>query len=441
MSIVQEGGDKMIRMAHLSIVGSHTVNGVAEIHSELVKSTVFPRFFAMYPDRFQNKTNGVTPRRWINQANPRMTAVITGLLETDEWIKNLDLLAGLRPLVDSEDVLREWMAVKEHNKGRLAKLVKDTLGIELHAEALFDVQVKRIHEYKRQLMNCLYCIHRYKWIKSLSAAERAAKVTPRVVLFGGKAAPGYARAKRIIQLIHAVGNVVNNDPDVGDLFKVIFFPNYNVSNAEVIIPASDLSQHISTAGMEASGTSNMKFAMNGGLIIGTMDGANIEIAAAIGEENMFIFGALTEDVARLRFEQQAVGEDGSLPPIDADLVAVLDDIKAGVFGGFDDIVHALEPANDYYLLAHDFPLYVKAQEEVDASYRKPMEWAKKSILSTAGMGRFSTDRTISEYAEEIWDVKPQRRPDPTSAVGKAMTRVRSFPNFDPNAIAKMGSEE
>eukprot|EP00500_Bicosoecida_sp_ms1_P002657 CAMPEP_0203813742 /NCGR_PEP_ID=MMETSP0115-20131106/4888_1 /ASSEMBLY_ACC=CAM_ASM_000227 /TAXON_ID=33651 /ORGANISM="Bicosoecid sp, Strain ms1" /LENGTH=916 /DNA_ID=CAMNT_0050722617 /DNA_START=56 /DNA_END=2806 /DNA_ORIENTATION=- len=434
MSIVEEGAEKMIRMANLSIVGSHTVNGVAEIHSELVKSYVFPKFYAMFPDRFQNKTNGVTPRRWINQANPRMSAVITELLDTDEWINNLDLVAGLRPLADSEDVLRTWMKVKADNKARLAKLVKDVLGLDLRVDALFDVQVKRIHEYKRQLMNCLYCIHRYRWIKSLPAARRAAEVTPRVVLFGGKSAPGYARAKRIIQLIHAVGKVVNNDPDIGDLFKVIFFPNYNVSNAEVIIPASDLSQHISTAGMEASGTSNMKFAMNGGLIIGTMDGANIEIAAAIGEENMFIFGALTEDVDRLRFEQQQVDEEGKEPPIDPGLSAVLDDLTAGVYGDFADIVDALTPAKDYYLLAHDFPQYCEAQERVDAAYRKPLEWAKKSLTSTAGMGRFSTDRTISEYASEIWDVKPARRPDPTSTAGKAMTRVRSFPNFDPNTV-------
>lgn len=436
MSIVEEGADKMIRMANLSIVGSHTVNGVAEIHSELVKTAVFPKFHAMYPGKFQNKTNGVTPRRWINQANPRMSALVSSLLDTDEWLSNLDLLAGLRPLVDSADVLKEWRDVKLHNKRRLAKLVKDVLGIDLNPDALFDVQVKRIHEYKRQLMNCLYCIHRYRWIKSLTAEERAAQVTPRVVLFGGKAAPGYARAKRIIQLIHAVGDVVNNDPDVGDLFKVIFFPNYNVSNAEVIIPASDLSQHISTAGMEASGTSNMKFAMNGGLIIGTMDGANIEIAAAIGEENMFIFGALTKDVERLRFEQQALGEDGRLPAQAPQLVAVLEDLKADTYGDYSDIVAALEPANDYYLLAHDFPLYIEAQEKVDAAFRKPTEWAKMSMLSTAGMGRFSTDRTISEYAEEIWNVKPARRPDPTSAAGKAMARVRSFPNFDPNTVLK-----
>ena len=430
MSLIHEDGEKSVRMANLAIVGSHVINGVAAIHSELVKSDVFPCFHDMYPHKFQNKTNGITPRRWLNQANPGLAAVVTRWLDTDAWLKDLPLLCGLRPVADHEQLHAEWSKVKTLNKRRLAELVQTTMGITIRTDALYDIQVKRIHEYKRQLMNALYCIHRYQWIKSLSPEERA-KVQPRVTLFGGKAAPGYIQAKRIIKLINNIADKVNNDPDVGDLFKVLFFPNYNVSNAEIIIPASDLSQHISTAGMEASGTSNMKFALNGGLIIGTMDGANIEIAAEIDHECMFIFGAEAHEVAGLRAAQPAV----DCPEWSAVLAALAD----GQFGTMDvvgPLLDVLRPENDFYLLRVDFPSYLDAQRRVDATYADQKLWVTKSIKSTAGMGKFSTDRTIHQYATEIWGLEPTRRPHPTE---EGMGRARSFPNFDPNTLAGAGA--
>jgi starch phosphorylase len=433
LSIIDESHGKMVRMAHLAIIGSHVVNGVAAIHSELVKSVVFPDFYALFPEKFQNKTNGVTPRRWINQANPGLASIITKWLDSEEWLKNLDMLQGLRAVADHAGLHKEWIAVKTANKARLAAVIEKTTKVKVDPTALFDVQVKRIHEYKRQQLNALYCIHRYRWIKSLAPADRPKLVTPRVVIFGGKAAPGYDMAKRIIRLIHRIGNVVNNDPDVGDLFKVVFIPNYNVSLAEIIVPASDLSQHISTAGMEASGTSNMKFAMNGGLIIGTMDGANIEIAMEIDRENMFIFGAEAHEVPSLRNVRR---DPASTPvPVCPELAGVIDDLSAGKFGPLDDVgplLDTLKWQNDYYLVCHDFPLYLRAQEQVDAVFRIPDEWTRRSILSTAGMGKFSTDRTIDEYAREIWDIVPARRLQP---VVDSVGRVRSFPALTEAAIA------
>lgn len=438
MSIIQEGGDKMIRMANLSIVGSHAVNGVAELHSELVKHSVFPEFYEMWPEKFQNKTNGVTPRRWVNSANPGLSDLITRKLLTGDWTKNLGLLAGLRDFADDAATQEEWMAVKRANKCRLAATIKSVLGIEVNPDALFDIQVKRIHEYKRQLMNCLYCIHRYLQLKQMTPEERATQV-PRVTLFGGKAAPAYHMAKNIIKLIGDVGEVVNNDPEIGDLYKVVFLPNYNVSNAEIIIPASDISQHISTAGMEASGTSNMKFAMNGGLIIGTMDGANVEMAAEMGEENMFIFGARLEEIPALRHEVQF----GAPKPLGPELAVVYDQLKGGVFGSPERakvLLDTLKRGNDYYLLTHDFKDYCRAQREVDTCFKDKARWARMSILSTAGMGKFSSDRTIHQYAEEIWGVQPTPRPNPADG-GAAPKRSRSFANFDPNAYAGEAAED
>jgi len=436
VSIVEEGDHKQIRMANLAIIGSHAVNGVAAIHSELVKHEVFPEMYELWPERFQNKTNGVTPRRWLNQANPGLSAVITKWLETDEWKKNLDLLCSLRVQADDPALHGEWIAAKQACKKKLAVRVKELLGIDLRLDALFDVQVKRLHEYKRQLLNALYCIHRYQWIKSLTPEEKA-HVVPRVVLFGGKAAPGYTQAKKIIKLINSIGDKVNNDPAVGDLFKVIFFPNYSVSNAEIIIPAADLSQHISTAGMEASGTSNMKFAMNGCLIIGTMDGANIEIAEEIDRENMFIFGVEAHEVAGLR---EAV-RTKPCPIVSPEWDAVIASLAAGEYGSPEDvgpILHALEWSNDYYLLRVDFQSYLEAQARVDATFVDTAVWTQKSILSTAGMGKFSTDRTIQEYARDIWGLTPARRPHPTEeALPAGMARVRSFPNFDPNSHVEL----
>ncbi len=430
MSIIDESHGKYVRMAHLAIVGSHAVNGVAAIHTELVKSVVFPDFYALYPDKFQNKTNGVTPRRWINQCNPGLASILSKWLDSEEWLKHLNMCVALRPVADNEELQAEWQFVKRAAKVKLAAHIKRACGgLVVSPDALFDVHVKRIHEYKRQQLNALYCIYRYRWIKSLSPSDRT-RVIKRVVIFGGKAAPGYDMAKRIIRLIHKIAAKVNNDPDIGDAFKVAFIPNYNVSLAEIIVPASDLSQHVSTAGMEASGTSNMKFAMNGGLIIGTMDGANIEIAEAIDRDNVFIFGAETEDVPGLRDERR----NGPARPYCPELTAVLADIAAGEYGSPEDVaplLNTLRWENDYYLVSHDFPDYMRAQAEVDAVYANPPEWTRRSILSTAGMGRFSTDRTIQEYADEIWGIAPARRQTPIS---DAMGRARSFPSLSAPAI-------
>ena len=427
MSLIDESHGKMVRMAHLAVVGSHVVNGVAAIHSELVKSDVFPDFYEMFPERFQNKTNGVTSRRWINQANPGLRNLITKWLDSEAWIKNLSNLTGLRAVYDSAELHAEWRAVKTACKARLADVIRRTTKVAVNPAALFDVQVKRIHEYKRQQLNAFYCIHRYRWIKSLSPAARRA-VVPRVTIFGGKAAPGYDMAKRIIRLVHKIADVVNNDAEVGDLFKVVFIPNYNVSLAEIIVPASDLSQHISTAGMEASGTSNMKFAMNGGLIIGTMDGANIEIRDEIGAENMFVFGALKDEVNAMRAERRP-GSGVAPRPLCAELQAVVDDLMAGKFGAVEDVgplVNTLQWSNDYYLTGPDFLPYLRAQAEVDRVFADPDEWTRRSILSTAGMGKFSTDRTIDEYAREIWGISACPRAIP---VADAMGKSRSFPSL------------
>lgn len=288
-------------MAYLSIVCSHTVNGVAALHSDLIRETLFGEFHALYPGKFQNKTNGVTPRRWIYCANPLLTELLNDTLGgVDEWITSLDSLKQLIPYATETEFQDKFMAIKRANKVKLAAWIKEKTGFTVPVDSMYDIQVKRIHEYKRQFMNILSVIHRYLSILDTPAHERASKFVPRVVCIGGKAAPGYATAKAIIKLITAVSEKVNNDESVGDLLKVIFLPNYNVSAAQVIIPATELSQHISTAGTEASGTSNMKFVMNGGLIIGTMDGANVEIAEEIGQENMFIFGERVDGVNRIR---------------------------------------------------------------------------------------------------------------------------------------------
>jgi len=411
VSIIEEGSPRMVRMANLAIIASHAVNGVAEIHSQLLREDVFPDLLELWPQKFTNVTNGVTPRRWIHQANPQLSMLLSGWLRTNNWISNLDLIANVRMFVDNATFHKQWAMMKLANKERLASFLKKKLGINLNTNAMFDVQIKRIHEYKRQLLNILYIIYRYQTIKNMSTDEKR-KVVPRVVLFGGKAAPGYYMAKLIIQLINSVAQVVNADESVGDLLKVHFVPNYCVSLAEVIIPASDLSQHISTAGTEASGTSNMKFAMNGCLIIGTLDGANIEIRKEIGEDNMFIFGAKAHEVNDLK---KKVREQSQ--PIDPRFTEVLKLIESGVFGGkgtFDPILNSLRNGNDHYLLSVDFPSYIVAQNKVDSTYRNQSEWVRKSMLSTAGCGKFSSDRTIMEYAQRIWNIKPCRRPGPVS---------------------------
>eukprot|EP01133_Synstelium_polycarpum_P011498 gene11498-13412_t len=402
LSIIQEGDEKKVRMAHLAIVGSHTVNGVAFMHSELVKHVVFPDFFALFPTKFQNKTNGVTPRRWIEQANPGLSSILTKWLKTDKWTTDLALIAGLRNHINNPELIEEWKAVKQYNKERLADFIHKNCGVKVNPNALFDVHIKRIHEYKRQLLNILSVIHRYLTIKKMSPEERTS-VVPRVVIFAGKAAPGYFMAKRHIKLINSVAEVINQDKDIGDYLKVAFIANYNVSVAQVIVPASDINQQISTAGTEASGTSNMKFTMNGSLIIGTMDGANVEIAQEVGEENMFIFGLRTEQIEKAREKMRA-----KQVVIDARLQEVFLNIELGTFGPPDTFKPILDSllGSDFYLTIQDFPLYLDAQAEVDKLWKQQDQWLRKSIINTACTHFFSSDRAMKEYADQIWNIKP-----------------------------------
>ncbi|EED21579.1 glycogen phosphorylase GlpV/Gph1, putative [Talaromyces stipitatus ATCC 10500] len=404
VSIIEESQPKMVRMAYLAIIGSHKVNGVAELHSDLIKSTIFKDFVKIYgPDKFTNVTNGITPRRWLHQANPRLSKLIASKLGSYDFLTDLTLLDGIERYIDDKEFRTEWADIKTENKKRLAKHIKDTTGYTINPTSLFDVQVKRIHEYKRQQLNIFGVIHRYLKIKSMTPEERK-KLVPRVSIFGGKAAPGYWMAKTIIHLINKVGQVVNNDTDVGDLLKVIFIEDYNVSKAEIIVPASDISEHISTAGTEASGTSNMKFVLNGGLIIGTCDGANIEITREITESNIFLFGNLAEDVETLRETHRYKGFT-----LDEDLAKVFESIRSGTFGdpkAFESLIASITDHGDYYLVSDDFKSYIQTQALVDEDFLKQDEWIAKSITSVARMGFFSTDRVINEYAESIWNVEP-----------------------------------
>ena len=404
ISIIEESQPKMVRMAYLAIVGSHKVNGVAELHSDLIKTTIFKEFVRIFgPDKFTNVTNGITPRRWLHQANPRLSELIASKVGGLGFLKDLTLLNELEKYADDKEFKKEWAEIKYANKVRLAKHIKASAGVTVNPSALFDIQVKRIHEYKRQQMNIFGVIHRYLTIKAMSAEERKT-LAPRVSIFGGKAAPGYWMAKTIIHLINSVGAVVNKDKDVGDLLKVIFLEDYNVSKAETIIPASDISEHISTAGTEASGTSNMKFVLNGGLIIGTCDGANIEITREIGADNIFLFGNLSEDVEDLRHAHTYGSHE-----LDPELTKVFDAIKSNTFGdreSFSALVGAVEDHGDYYLVSDDFHSYIQTQALVDEAYKNQDEWITKTIISVARMGFFSSDRCINEYAESIWNIEP-----------------------------------
>ncbi|KAL4464877.1 hypothetical protein ABPG74_011438 [Tetrahymena malaccensis] len=415
LSLVEEGTHKTIRMANLSIVGSHAVNGVAALHSQLLTSTLFKDFYELRPTKFQNKTNGVTPRRWIRCANPGLSALLNDVVGSDDWILDMDILKNFQKIADDPAIQNRWMQVKRQNKEKLYWWVKERCGVDLNIDSLFDIQVKRIHEYKRQLMNILYVIRRYLDIKKTPAEERRKLFVPRSIMFGGKAAPGYITAKRIIRLVNAVSQKVNNDQEIGDLLKVVFLPNYNVSNAQVIIPASELSQHISTAGLEASGTSNMKFVMNGCLIIGTMDGANVEIAEEVGEENMFIFGARVEQVEEQRNKMRNSNYRDYFGPR---LTEVCDAISNDLFGykyDLEALLDTIRNKNDYYILGADFESYCEAQQRVDNLYRNKSEWTKKSILNSLRSGKFSSDRTIRQYAEEIWDLEPCEIPNPSKS--------------------------
>jgi starch phosphorylase len=407
LSLIDEGShgsERRVRMANLSIVGSHTVNGVSQLHSDLLVETIFADFAALWPQRFTNMTNGVTPRRWLAQANPGLAALLDETLGS-AWRGNLDQLAALRGHADDAGFRHAFMAVKRANKQRLAALIAHSTGTTVNPDSLFDVQVKRIHEYKRQLLNLLHAVTRYQAI----LANPNAAWQPRTVIFAGKAASSYHMAKQIIRLIHDVGTVVNHDPRVGDRLKIVFIPNYGVSVAETIMPGADLSEQISTAGTEASGTGNMKLALNGALTIGTDDGANIEIRQNVGDDNIFIFGKLAHEVAAIR----AAGyQPLRIYEANAQLKAVLDSIAAGAFSPdeparYRGLVDALLWGGDHYLLLADYEAYVAAQGRVDALYANPDAWARKAIANVAGMGPFSADRTIGDYARQIWRISGQ----------------------------------
>jgi starch phosphorylase len=403
MSLIDERGEKRVRMAHLAMVGSHTVNGVAAIHTDLMRQTIFADFHHLWPDQIVNMTNGITPRRWLNQANPDLAHLISSRIGTG-WVRNLDELKRLMPFAEDAVFCRQFAEVKRANKLRLAETIARRLKTAVNPDSLFDVQVKRIHEYKRQLLNVLHVITLYNRIRANPAGDHL----PRTVIFGGKAAPGYAMAKRIIRLINDIADVVNNDPVVAGRLKVVFIPNYDVSTAQELMPAADLSQQISTAGTEASGTGNMKLALNGALTIGTLDGANIEIRNEVGEENIFIFGLTTEEAARVYAEGHKPWDRYHGNP---ELKQVLDMIRNGYFSPdeadrYQAVFDALTAHGDHYLLLADYASYIACQERVEALYRAPQEWARRAILNVANMGKFSSDRTIREYAGTIWKVKP-----------------------------------
>ncbi|MFA6904564.1 MAG: glycogen/starch/alpha-glucan family phosphorylase, partial [Gallionellaceae bacterium] len=401
-SIIDEHGGKRIRMSHLAIVGSHKVNGVAQIHTDLMKQTIFADFDRFYPGKIVNMTNGITPRRWLNQANPLLAKLISTHIGCD-WIKDLKQLQQLSRLVDDANFCAEFASVKRANKERFAAYMLSHYKVVLNVDSLFDVQIKRMHEYKRQLLNLLHVVTLYNRIRHQPDAD----YVPRTVIFGGKSAPGYMMAKLIIKLINDVADIVNNDPVIGNRLKLVFVPNYNVSSAEIMIPAADLSEQISTAGTEASGTGNMKLALNGALTIGTLDGANVEIRDEVGDDNIFIFGLTTDEVAQLK-------QNGYNPrdyyDANPELREVLDMIGSGFFsidepGRFKPVIDSLLQQGDHYLLLADYASYIACQKKVEDAYRDQQQWVRKAILNVANMGKFSSDRTILQYAEKIWGVK------------------------------------
>jgi starch phosphorylase len=387
-------------MAYLAIVGSFSINGVAALHSQLLVDGLFNDFYQLWPKKFNNKTNGVTPRRWLAACNPELAELITKTIG-DGWITDLSLLKKLKPHAEKAAFRKKWFALQQSSKQRLIDYKTEELGrdLGLSVNALFDVQVKRFHEYKRQLLNVLHVIHLYDRIKRGDTENW----TDRCVLIGGKAAPGYVMAKNIIKLINNVANVINNDPDVGNKLKLVFMPNYRVSAMEKICPGADLSEQISTAGKEASGTGNMKFMMNGALTIGTLDGANIEIREEVGEENFFLFGLTETEVEDLRHHynpQEMINEDD-------DLNKVMNLLECGHFnqfepGIFDDIINSLKSPHDPWMTIADFRSYINAQKQVELAYNDKKRWTKMSILNCASSGKFSTDRTISDYNHDIW---------------------------------------
>jgi glycogen phosphorylase len=402
MSLIDEQGERYVRMANLACAGSHAVNGVAELHTELLKRNVLKDWVEMYPERFHNVTNGITPRRFLLLCNPGLAQLITGRIG-DEWTKDLGALRRLEDLAEETGFPKEWRAVKLENKRRLSSIIQDRTGVEVHPESLFDIQVKRIHEYKRQHLNVLHILALYMRQKTNPRLD----IVPRTFLFGGKAAPGYHMAKLIIKLVNSVADVINQDPDIDGRLKVVFLPDFNVKNAQSIYPAADLSEQISTAGKEASGTGNMKFSLNGALTIGTLDGANIEIREEVGDENFFLFGQTAEEVLDLQRRGYRPRDYYENNPV---LREVLDAIGAGEFSP--DAPKVFQPLidnllnHDPFMVLADFQAYVDCQDQVSELWRDPLEWTRKSILNVARMGTFSSDRSIKEYCEKIWKIRP-----------------------------------
>jgi starch phosphorylase len=402
MSLIEEGEPKQVRMAHLSIVGSHSVNGVSAMHSRLVQTTLAPDFAELWPERFNNKTNGVTPRRWLLNANPLLAGLVTRTIG-DTWIADLERLRALEPYANDSAFRQEFAAIKRANRERLARVIAQTTAIRVDPNSLFDIQVKRIHEYKRQLLNVMRIVHEYLRL----VEDGIPPAVPRTYVFAGKAAPGYWAAKQIIQLIGSVGAIVNADPRANGHMKVVFVPDFRVSLAEVIIPGADLSEQISAAGSEASGTGNMKLAMNGALTIGTLDGANVEILDAVGAENMFVFGLTAERIQSRRASGTYRPRD--LYEQDSRAKRILDALDSNLFspsepGLFHWIVESLLDRGDPFFHLADLPEYLAAQRRVDDTFRQPATWVSKAILNVARIGRFSSDRTVAEYAADIWGI-------------------------------------
>jgi len=404
LSIVGEGEDPVVHMASLGIVGSHKVNGVAALHSNLIKKHLFKDFYEIYPDKFTNKTNGITPRRWLRQSNRELSDLITGEIG-EGWVTNLDQLKKLEKFVDDKKFMKKFAKVKQNNKQRMADYIEEKRGIEVNTKSMFDIQIKRIHEYKRQFMLALYAITQYNRIKENPDGD----FVPRTILVAGKAAPGYTMAKLFIKLMNDIGKKINNDSDVGDKLKFIFLENYSVTLAEKMIPSANLSEQISTAGFEASGTGNMKFALNGALTIGTLDGANVEIKEEVGDENIFIFGNTVDDVEKLRHEGYNPWDYYNS---NDELKKALDQIKDGFFNDdeelYQPIIDSLLHKGDYFLVLADYEAYVNKQAKVDELYKDQDEWNRKALLNTARVGKFSSDRTIRDYADEIWDVEVKK---------------------------------
>ena len=394
---------RRVQMAYLSVVGSHKVNGVAKLHSQLMQQTIFSDFAQMWPQRFTNVTNGIAVRRWLKQANPGLSQLLTEKLGS-AWENDLEELERLKPAVEDPEFRRRFREIKRVNKERLAKTLRELIGVSVDVDSLFDVQVKRIHEYKRQLLNLLYVVVRYLRI----VEDPKAEMVPRTVLMAGKAAPGYTMAKSIIKLVNNVGRTINADERVAGRLKLCFLPDYDVSLAQEIMPAADLSEQISTAGMEASGTGNMKLALNGALTIGTLDGANIEIMDAVGEENIFIFGLTAQEVQDRRAQGYSPTAVVNANP---ELRHAIDIIDSGFFTPHNladskALVDRLLSDGEHFLVLADYEAYAAAQDRVDALYRNPDEWARKAAINSLSMGTFSSDRSIRDYADNIWGIKP-----------------------------------